>query len=95
MKPNQHKAENLDEEDIKLKKLNQIVNGEKLSDLQLDFIGTMYFSDYYTLDSILGNGAFGVVLKVTECLTLNKFAMKVRSNFKNSYYRNQTWTSLN
>lgn len=58
-------------------KLNQLLHGENLPDLPLDFIGTMYFSDFYKFKSILGAGSYAVVLEVLEPLTRREFAMKV------------------
>lgn len=65
-----------DKRDLK-HKLKQCLHGNKLQDLALDFIGTQFFADIYLMDSILGAGSFGVVLKVIERATDNEFAMKV------------------
>ena len=58
-------------------KLKQFLHETKLQDLPLDFIGTKFFNDIYLMDSILGTGSFGVVLKVVERGTGNEYAMKV------------------
>ena len=58
-------------------KLKQYLRGAKLDDLSIDFLGTQYFSDLYMMDSILGAGSFGVVIKSIEHDTGNEYAMKV------------------
>ena len=60
------------------KKLKQLLHGLKLEDLPLDFIATHCFGDLYILDSVLGAGAFGVVLQIVERSTGEELAMKVR-----------------
>jgi len=60
-------------------KLCKLLHGKKFSDLPLDFIGTMYFSDFYEFKSILGAGSYAVVLEVMERLTKRKLAMKVNN----------------
>ena len=58
-------------------KLKRILHGAKLEELPLDFIATTFFADLYLLDTVMGSGAFGVVLKIVERSTGNEFAMKV------------------
>ena len=58
-------------------KFQEVLCGNNIQDLPLDFIGTEFFSDYYLLESILGAGSFGVVLKVLENNTGEELAMKV------------------
>ena len=67
------------------KKLEQFLHGSKLNELPLDFIATHCFGDLYLLDSVLGAGAFGVVLQIVEKSTGQELAMKV------SY----TWRMIN
>ena len=59
-------------------KLKQLLYGRKLKDLPIDFIETIYFSDVYLLDDVLGSGSFGVALKVLEKDTGEEYAMKVK-----------------
>lgn len=58
-------------------KLNEILSGAKLEDLPIDFLGTKTFSDIYLKETLLGAGAFAVVLKVIERSTAEEFAVKV------------------
>ena len=60
-----------------IRKLKKFLHGIDINELPIDFIGTIYFADLYILDSILGAGSFGVVLKVVERATGEEFAMKV------------------
>jgi hypothetical protein len=65
-----------DKKDL-MQRLKQCLHGYKLQDLELDFIGTQFFTDIYLIDCVLGAGSFGVVLKVIERSTGNEYAMKV------------------
>jgi len=58
-------------------KLKLLLNGTKLDDIPIDFLGTQHFADLYVMDRILGAGSFGVVLKVIEHSTGEEYAMKV------------------
>ena len=58
-------------------KLNELLNGNKLESLELDFIGSESFSDHYEFKSVLGKGGFSVVLKILEKNTSCEYAMKV------------------
>jgi len=60
-----------------LSKLTQMLNGTEINELPLDYIGTQYFSDYYSLITVLGSGSFAVVLEVREKSTKECYAMKV------------------
>ncbi len=58
-------------------KLGLLLHGNRLEELQLDFIATQYFDDLYILDAVLGAGAFGVVLQIIERASGQELAMKV------------------
>ena len=60
-------------------KLFDLLQGASLNDLPLDFIETTFFSDLYQQHEVLGSGSFGVVVRVTELLSKEDYAMKVIS----------------
>ena len=60
-------------------KLKQLLRGNNIEELALDFIATQYFGDLYLLDAVLGAGSFGVVLQVVERSSGKELAMKVTS----------------
>jgi len=75
--------------DKALRKYNQLLQGRILPDFPLDFIGTMYFPDFYGFKSVLGAGSYAVVVEVVEHLTKRDFAMKVNYQAPLDPFQNQ------
>lgn len=62
-------------------KLEAMLNGIPLAELPLDYIETSFFNDLYSDEGILGDGAFGIVLRVKEINSTVTYAMKVIHDF--------------
>jgi len=59
------------------KRLIDVLKGSLLNELPLDFIETVFFADLFVRGEVLGAGAFGVIVRVTEISTNMNYAMKI------------------
>ena len=59
-------------------KMNQLLYGEELEDLTLDYLECTSFGDIYVFHELLGSGTYGVVISILEKSTGDEYAMKVQ-----------------